>query len=46
VILMALAAAFLLGGCVVHEEHRHERRPDVIYVVPAPHEHEHPHDWR
>ena len=42
-IVMALAAASLLGGCVaVHEEHRGPRHqhggpPPRVIVVPAPH---------
>jgi hypothetical protein len=52
VILMELAAAWLLGGCVaVHEEHRAMRHPHVIYgpphevveVVPVPPPHGHGH---
>ncbi len=54
--IMALAAASLLGGCVmVHEEHRAVRHQPVIYgppcgvvevvPVPPPHWHHHRHGW-
>lgn len=43
VILMALIAAFVLGGCTVHEEHYHPRHRTVIVV---PEHHDHGHHWR
>ncbi len=38
-ILVALAAAFLLGGCIEHEHYRHGGHRDVIVVAPEHHGH-------